>query len=299
MTTQEEKQRIDCLELFDEYEPWHQKCTHYLIISATKGEHLTKCMLNLYDTIPRTIQPNVAPETNEITSPINLKPFDIKFGTRFGHSVCFARQKLFLFGGFGEMVTDLSGKHMRHCSFEILNFENKSIKCLNQVIDPNNLIGIYNILIHIQMLLIHKLIHFDWLEADRIFHTTEVWQETQTEISLLIVFGRSNPSKIFDSIVKVKVSIETEEIISMEKVKESNEISRYAVKFECMALVFIFVNFLFVFRFRHGSCIFSDSRLFIYGGKIVDEKSNVCVLNDILLIDDQFNVKQLNVKLFV
>jgi tRNA wybutosine-synthesizing protein 4 len=141
MTSNEEKQRIDRLELFDEYEPWHQKCSHYLIISATKGDHLTQSMFNLYNKIPQQFQANPAPESSETNSLIQLKLFNVKFGTRFGHSICFAKNKLFLFGGFGEMVTDLSGKHMRHCSFEIFNFEKKTTKCLNQVIDPKNLIG--------------------------------------------------------------------------------------------------------------------------------------------------------------
>ncbi|XP_072335487.1 tRNA wybutosine-synthesizing protein 4 isoform X1 [Scyliorhinus torazame] len=34
---EQEKQRIELLEPFDEYEEWHLKCSHYLILSASKG----------------------------------------------------------------------------------------------------------------------------------------------------------------------------------------------------------------------------------------------------------------------
>lgn len=63
-------------------------------------------------------------------------------------------------------------------------------------------------------------------KGDRIFHSSEIWQENDTEICILVVFGRSNPSKIFNSIVKVRVSVESEEILSIETVKESNELAR-------------------------------------------------------------------------
>ena len=33
----EEKWRIDNLELFDEYEEWHLKCSHYIILCAFNG----------------------------------------------------------------------------------------------------------------------------------------------------------------------------------------------------------------------------------------------------------------------
>ena len=34
----DEKQRIKHLELFDEYEEWHLKCAHYMILCAFKGQ---------------------------------------------------------------------------------------------------------------------------------------------------------------------------------------------------------------------------------------------------------------------
>ncbi|KAJ6652299.1 hypothetical protein lerEdw1_012752 [Lerista edwardsae] len=36
-----EKQRIQALEPFDEFEEWHLKCSHYFILAASKGEELT------------------------------------------------------------------------------------------------------------------------------------------------------------------------------------------------------------------------------------------------------------------
>ncbi|XP_078407905.1 tRNA wybutosine-synthesizing protein 4 [Cetorhinus maximus] len=41
---EEEKRRIEMLEPFDEYEEWHLKCSHYLILSASKGD-LKECLL--------------------------------------------------------------------------------------------------------------------------------------------------------------------------------------------------------------------------------------------------------------
>ena len=35
--TAEERWRIDNLELFDEYEEWHLKCSHYIILCAFNG----------------------------------------------------------------------------------------------------------------------------------------------------------------------------------------------------------------------------------------------------------------------
>ena len=33
----EEQKRVKCLELFDEYEAWHTKCAHYIILCAFNG----------------------------------------------------------------------------------------------------------------------------------------------------------------------------------------------------------------------------------------------------------------------
>ncbi|KAJ8255237.1 hypothetical protein GJAV_G00202630 [Gymnothorax javanicus] len=37
LVTEEERQRIENLEPFDEFEEWHQKCSHYFILTASKG----------------------------------------------------------------------------------------------------------------------------------------------------------------------------------------------------------------------------------------------------------------------
>ena len=33
----EEQDRVNRLELFDEYEEWHDKCSHYMLLYAMKG----------------------------------------------------------------------------------------------------------------------------------------------------------------------------------------------------------------------------------------------------------------------
>ncbi|KAM3861873.1 LOW QUALITY PROTEIN: tRNA wybutosine-synthesizing protein 4 [Diretmus argenteus] len=42
---EEERRRVECLEPFDEYEEWHQKCTHYFILTASRGSLTTQALL--------------------------------------------------------------------------------------------------------------------------------------------------------------------------------------------------------------------------------------------------------------
>jgi len=117
----EEKSRIDKIELFDEYEPWHLKCSHYTLITATKGESLTQLAEACYnknqsnvidiDSELLRIKSEFVEEMDSATVTIELFPF--KFGARFGHSIASFDSKLFVLGGFGEMTTDKCSKHLR------------------------------------------------------------------------------------------------------------------------------------------------------------------------------------------
>lgn len=94
----------------------------------------------------------------------------------------------------------------------------------------------------------------------------------------MITFGRTNPSKMFDSIVKLNYSNKDnsqdidEKDISFETIKPIDDETKQGLS-----------------RFRHAACATFDSKLFIYGGKFFDETSNSSVtLNDAYLID-KFN----------
>ncbi|XP_070771347.1 tRNA wybutosine-synthesizing protein 4 [Enoplosus armatus] len=41
----EERRRVEGLEPFDEYEEWHQKCSHYFILTASRGPSLVQALL--------------------------------------------------------------------------------------------------------------------------------------------------------------------------------------------------------------------------------------------------------------
>jgi len=118
----DEKSRIDKIELFDEYEPWHLKCSHYTLITATKGERLTQLAEESYkknhsdqidiDSELLRIKSEFVEDVESTTVKVQLFPF--KFGARFGHSiVTLDKSKLFVLGGFGEMTTDKCSKHLR------------------------------------------------------------------------------------------------------------------------------------------------------------------------------------------
>uniref|UniRef100_A0A3B5LHW7 tRNA wybutosine-synthesizing protein 4 n=1 Tax=Xiphophorus couchianus TaxID=32473 RepID=A0A3B5LHW7_9TELE len=46
LVPQEERDRIETLEPFDEYEEWHQKCSHYFILTASRGALMEQALLS-------------------------------------------------------------------------------------------------------------------------------------------------------------------------------------------------------------------------------------------------------------
>ncbi|XP_036065437.1 tRNA wybutosine-synthesizing protein 4 isoform X1 [Oryzias melastigma] len=49
LVSEEERDRVESLEPFDEYEEWHQKCSHYFILTASAGALMDQALL-----VPRT-----------------------------------------------------------------------------------------------------------------------------------------------------------------------------------------------------------------------------------------------------
>uniref|UniRef100_A0A671YD90 tRNA wybutosine-synthesizing protein 4 n=1 Tax=Sparus aurata TaxID=8175 RepID=A0A671YD90_SPAAU len=45
LVPEEERGRVDSLEPFDEYEEWHQKCSHYFILTASRGSLMAQALL--------------------------------------------------------------------------------------------------------------------------------------------------------------------------------------------------------------------------------------------------------------
>ncbi|XP_029314257.1 tRNA wybutosine-synthesizing protein 4 [Cottoperca gobio] len=45
LVPEDERRRVESLEPFDEYEEWHQKCSHYFILSASRGSLMSRALL--------------------------------------------------------------------------------------------------------------------------------------------------------------------------------------------------------------------------------------------------------------
>lgn len=72
-----EKERIRLLELFDEYEEWHQKCTHYIMVCAFKGQ--MNVLKNKLLPGQQTVSPSLcllSCTLNREKVPFNLKRYD-------------------------------------------------------------------------------------------------------------------------------------------------------------------------------------------------------------------------------
>lgn len=156
--SQEERERVRKLELFDEYEQWHLKCTHYVMILGSTGSLLIPQIealrqLNLLET--RVCD----------TTSIGLSEFPVTFGIRYSHSLCYSSldKRLFVFGGFGESLKEL-GKHKRQRSIEIIDLNTNNIEIIDYLDDQ---IG------------------------DRYFSTTHVLNNS----TILLLFGRAGPNK--------------------------------------------------------------------------------------------------------
>lgn len=158
-TSDEEKLRIEKLELFDEYEAWHLKCTHYSLFSATKGDYCDKIVKTNLDLIKSFYEivneSSIFAKHSGFEEPIvKIRRLGVKFGVRFGHTMCSIASKLYVFGGFGELATDSNGngKHLRHSAIEIYDLEKMT---LNVVDSQSSQIGIliyhYSQLVHIYL----------------------------------------------------------------------------------------------------------------------------------------------------
>ncbi|KAF3694456.1 tRNA wybutosine-synthesizing protein 4 [Channa argus] len=67
-----ERCRVESLEPFDEYEEWHQKCSHYFILTASRGSSMAQCLLT-HHSVP-CVGPSWSPRAlNVKTAPVSLE----------------------------------------------------------------------------------------------------------------------------------------------------------------------------------------------------------------------------------
>nr|XP_034333816.1 tRNA wybutosine-synthesizing protein 4 [Crassostrea gigas] len=115
----DEHHRVESLEPFDEYEEWHLKCSHYMVVVASNASGFPSVLSDI-GTPPETDSPGCLPV--EWRAGCDL----VK---RFGHSSVMLRDvhSLVSFGGFGEEA----GKHCR-----ILDLTVTDIRTLQSYVVP-------------------------------------------------------------------------------------------------------------------------------------------------------------------
>ncbi|KFU86766.1 Leucine carboxyl methyltransferase 2, partial [Chaetura pelagica] len=114
-TPEDEQQRMQALEPFDEYEEWHLKCSHYFVLTASKGMEPSWTPLSSSMTGPcgggpiRTAGSVPAAACAAQTATLGLR--------RYGHRSVLIRPNVILTtGGFGQE----GGQHCRMRSFHVL-----------------------------------------------------------------------------------------------------------------------------------------------------------------------------------
>ncbi|XP_051000437.1 tRNA wybutosine-synthesizing protein 4 [Acomys russatus] len=111
-----ERQRVETLEPFDEFEEWHLKCAHYFILAAYRGDTLSKTPVFPPSEVSFQIDPaspsgflSARVVTSDYHQHSSLK--------RYGHaSVLLSPGIIFSAGGFGEQ----EGRHCRVSRFHLL-----------------------------------------------------------------------------------------------------------------------------------------------------------------------------------
>ncbi|XP_019380889.1 PREDICTED: tRNA wybutosine-synthesizing protein 4 [Gavialis gangeticus] len=104
----EERQRVQALEPFDEYEEWHLKCSHYFILVASKGMELT--WTSVLSSLAAPAPGNAPTTTGSIRASMCMIDSEAAGLKRFAHrSVLIGPHLVLTTGGFGEQ----DGRHCR------------------------------------------------------------------------------------------------------------------------------------------------------------------------------------------
>ncbi|KAM5235315.1 tRNA wybutosine-synthesizing protein 4 [Ctenodactylus gundi] len=112
----EERQRVENLEPFDEFEEWHLKCAHYFILTASRGDALSPSFVfppsEGFPWVDSALPSGVIP-ARVVTN--DSQGSDLR---RYGHaSVLFSPGVILSAGGFGEQ----EGRHCRVSKFYLLS----------------------------------------------------------------------------------------------------------------------------------------------------------------------------------
>ncbi|KAJ7418563.1 tRNA wybutosine-synthesizing protein 4 [Pitangus sulphuratus] len=113
---EDEQQRVQALEPFDEYEEWHLKCSHYFVLTASKGMDPSWTPLLPSVTVPHHAGP--VGMAGSIPAAVCARLSGIPGLRRYGHcSVLIKPDVILTTGGFGEE----DGQHCRLRNFHVLS----------------------------------------------------------------------------------------------------------------------------------------------------------------------------------
>ncbi|XP_043916618.1 tRNA wybutosine-synthesizing protein 4 [Protopterus annectens] len=168
---EEERRRTDFLEPFDEYEEWHLKCSHYFILSASKGEMVHYPLLKL----PADFALKIPVTFNNKTIVVSPIRTDLVFLglKRYGHrSSAVVPHIVITTGGYGE--SECAGQHSRlkdiHC---MANFGDRWISATVQAKQAENIWG------------------------ERMFHSMTMLSDQRC----IVIGGRSSPLCAFQEVL--------------------------------------------------------------------------------------------------
>ncbi|XP_029980829.1 tRNA wybutosine-synthesizing protein 4 [Sphaeramia orbicularis] len=75
LVPEEERSRVESLEPFDEYEEWHQKCSHYFILSASRGSLTAQALLSYPAVSPL---PSISPSLGPVALSVRTIPLSME-----------------------------------------------------------------------------------------------------------------------------------------------------------------------------------------------------------------------------
>lgn len=119
LISKEKRKELEQIELFDEFEEWHLKCCHYMILCAHKESTTPYLEFPIYSNSQnRTV--SFPEEISSIIHNLQIPENQRSLLKRFGHSCILSFEKLlFIFGGFGKE----NGKFQRVSNIVISNLE--------------------------------------------------------------------------------------------------------------------------------------------------------------------------------
>uniref|UniRef100_A0A8V0X6L3 tRNA wybutosine-synthesizing protein 4 n=1 Tax=Gallus gallus TaxID=9031 RepID=A0A8V0X6L3_CHICK len=112
---EDEQRRVQALEPFDEYEEWHLKCSHYFVLTASKGMEPSWTPLLSNVTVPHHHGPiRLAGSISALACAVQSEVLGLR---RYGHHSSVIKPNVILTtGGFGEE----NGHHCRMRNFHVL-----------------------------------------------------------------------------------------------------------------------------------------------------------------------------------